>query len=102
MRTAIPLTVLATALACALASAPSYAQTTRYVSAVGSGTVCGSASPCGFIGTAAGDIGPDVGRVVGLNGNAAGDVGFLGAIYGGLPWTSTVRLALCNKLISAV
>jgi len=80
MRTAIPLTALTAALACSLASAPSYAQ--KYVSAVGSGTVCTSASPCGFIGTAVADIGPDVGRVVCLNGNAAGDVGVV-ASYGG-------------------
>jgi len=79
LRTLAKLPLVVVALAAVLAPARSYAQ--KYVSPLGSGTVCTSASPCGFISTAAGDIGPDVGRIVCLNGNAGGD-SFV-ASYGG-------------------
>lgn len=81
LRTLAKLPLVVVALAAVLTPAPSYAQ--RYVSPGGSGNGCSFATPCAFIGTAVGDIGPDVGRVVCLSGgNAAGELGF-GATYGG-------------------
>jgi hypothetical protein len=81
LRTLAKLPLVVVALAAVLTPAPSYAQ--RYVSPGGSGTSCSFATPCAFIGTAVAGIGPDVGRVVCLNGgNAAGEVSF-GAIYNG-------------------
>jgi hypothetical protein len=73
--------VVVAALAAILAPARSYAQ--EYVSPGGTvGGACTFATPCGFIANALANIGPDVGRVVCLNGNAAGDVG-INAFYGG-------------------